>query len=282
MILMNNTKVFPARIVGFKQDGGRLEMLLVRKLDDGSWEVLTRGNYSGTIRIADTVHVEIENGRKAKFLYPGSFRDMVWTHGNMPLPPYIKRLPDDLDKTTYQTVYAREEGSIAAPTAGLHFTQTLLDRIQWKGVLLREITLHVGIGTFRPVRTETVHDHRMDEEFFEIDSTILSEIRETKAAGKKIVVIGTTTARAIEGYMSGRCRVTSLNGKVQGTTDIFIYPGYIFQTVGAMVTNFHLPRSTPLMLVSALCGFHTLLGVYRDAITKGYRFLSYGDAMLIL
>jgi S-adenosylmethionine:tRNA ribosyltransferase-isomerase len=207
---------------------------------------------------------------------------MVWKYGNMPLPPYIKRLPDEMDKVTYQTVYARKEGSIAAPTAGLHFTQSLLEQIKYRGILVRELTLHVGIGTFRPIRTETVDDHRMDDEFFDIDSTVLSEIKETKDAGRRVVAVGTTTTRAIEGYMSGRCSVAPRNGKLQGRTDIFIYPGYTFKVVDSIVTNFHLPRSTPLMLASAICGFHKLLRAYREAITRGYRFLSYGDAMLIL
>jgi len=200
----------------------------------------------------------------------------------MPIPPYIKRQPDHSDKETYQTIFAKEEGSIAAPTAGLHFTDVLLRDIAAQGVKVREVTLHVGVGTFKPVRAENVDEHSMDEEYFELDQALLSEIREVKAAGKKIVTVGTTATRALEGYASGRCTVVSANGKVRGNTNIFIYPGYAFKVIDALITNFHLPRSTPLMLVSALIGRENLLAAYREAIAAGYRFLSYGDAMLIL
>jgi S-adenosylmethionine:tRNA ribosyltransferase-isomerase len=200
----------------------------------------------------------------------------------MPLPPYIKRKPDESDKKTYQTVYARNEGSIAAPTAGLHFTDSLLQEIRAKGILIRELTLHVGVGTFRPVRTETVEKHRMDSEYFEMDTQLFSEIEETKASGKRIIAVGTTTTRAIEGFASGRCSIASLNGRLSGTTDIFIYPGYLFRVIDSLITNFHLPGSTPLMLTSALCGRDRLMQTYEDAVARGYRFLSYGDAMLIV
>lgn len=282
MLIMNNTKVFPARISAFKPAGGMLEILLIRHMGDNAWEVLSRGNYSGRLRVSDELQVELLEGKHARLVCQGDLMEVIWKYGAMPLPPYIKRKPDESDKQTYQTVYARNEGSIAAPTAGLHFTDTLLKEIMAKGIRVRELTLHVGIGTFRPVRAEHVEDHRMDTEHFEMGKQLLSDIEETKASGKRIITVGTTTTRAIEGFASGRCVVTTLNGRLSGMTDMFIYPGYSFRVIDSLVTNFHLPGSTPLMLTSALCGRERLMQSYADAVTKGYRFLSYGDAMLIL
>jgi S-adenosylmethionine:tRNA ribosyltransferase-isomerase len=282
MLIMNNTKVFPARLSAFKPDGGVIEILLVRHTEDNAWEVLSRGNYTGRLRVSDELQIELREGKTARFFCEGDLMKVIWKYGAMPLPPYIKRMPDEADKETYQTVYAMNEGSIAAPTAGLHFTEALLTMIRSKGVRVRELTLHVGIGTFKPVRTENVEDHCMDTEHFEMDKQLLSDIEETKASGKKIITVGTTTTRAIEGFASGRCVLTSLNGRVSGMTDMFIYPGYSFRVIDSLVTNFHLPGSTPLMLTSALCGREKLLQSYADAVTKGYRFLSYGDAMLIV
>jgi len=282
MLIMNNTKVFPARISAFKPDGGMLEILLIRHMGDNAWEVLSRGNYSGRLRVSDELQVELLEGKNARLVCQGDLMEVIWKYGTMPLPPYIKRKPDESDKQTYQTVYARNEGSIAAPTAGLHFTDTLLKEIRAKGIRVRELTLHVGIGTFRPVRAEHVEDHSMDTEHFEMDKQLLSDIEETKASGKRIITVGTTTTRAIEGFASGRCVLTTLNGRLSGMTDMFIYPGYSFRVIDSLVTNFHLPGSTPLMLTSALCGRERLMQSYADAVTKGYRFLSYGDAMLIV
>ena len=282
MLIMNNTKVFPARISAFKPDGGMLEILLIRHMGDNAWEVLSRGNYSGRLRVSDELQVELLEGKNARLVCQGDLMEVIWKYGAMPLPPYIKRKPDESDKKTYQTVYARNEGSIAAPTAGLHFTDTLLKEIRAKGIRVRELTLHVGIGTFRPVRAEHVEDHSMDTEHFEMDKQLLSDIEETKASGKRIITVGTTTTRAIEGFASGRCVLTTLNGRLSGMTDMFIYPGYSFRVIDSLVTNFHLPGSTPLMLTSALCGRERLMQSYADAVTKGYRFLSYGDAMLIV
>jgi len=282
MLIMNNTKVFPARIAAFRPDGVMLEILLVRQMEDNAWEVLSRGNYTGRLRVSDELQIEIHEGKTACFVCEGDLMEAIWKYGDMPLPPYIKRKPDESDKKTYQTVYARNEGSIAAPTAGLHFTDALLTMIRTKGVRVRELTLHVGIGTFRPVRAEHVEDHSMDSEHFEMDTQLLSDIEETKASGKKIITVGTTTTRAIEGFASGRCVLTALNGRLSGMTDMFIYPGYSFRVIDSLVTNFHLPGSTPLMLTSALCGRERLMQSYADAVTKGYRFLSYGDAMLIV
>lgn len=282
MLIINNTKVFPARLTGTKENGRRLAILLVKEKAPGIWEVLSRGRYTGTLRFSDDFSGKVENGDTVCFQDTRNLFDSIWKHGSMPLPPYIKRSPDARDKDTYQTTYAKKEGSIAAPTAGLHFTGRLLDRIASKGVRIRELTLHVGIGTFRPIRTENIEEHSMDMEYFEIDPPLLSEIRETKSSGRRVITVGTTTTRALEGFLSGRSVVFSENGSIKGATDIFIHPGYSFRASDSLVTNFHLPRSTPLMLVSAICGREKMLNAYQEAITMRYRFLSYGDAMLIL
>jgi S-adenosylmethionine:tRNA ribosyltransferase-isomerase len=298
MLIINNTKVFPARLTGYKKNGGKIELILVRRKNNEEWEVLSRGKFTGPLTVSDELQVDLYKGSSAKFRYSGDFMDIIWRCGSMPIPPYIKRLPDQSDKESYQTVFAKKEGSIAAPTAGLHFTDAVLRDIASRGVKIREITLHVGIGTFKPIRTEYVDEHSMDAEYFEIGKDLLSEIEEVKAEGKKIITVGTTTTRALEGYVSGKFSNGSnppspiflkedkggpqSSGSIQGTTDIFIYPGYTFKIVDSLITNFHLPRSTPLMLVSALAGRENLLIAYREAIARRYRFLSYGDAMLIL
>ena len=283
MLIINNTKVFPARLTGLKKDGGKIDILLIRKKDGNSvWEVLSRERFTGILKISEGLQLELHDGKTAHFKYSGDFMDIIWKYGNMPLPPYIRRLPDELDKKTYQTIFAKKEGSIAAPTAGLHFTDKLLKEITSKGIIVRELTLHIGTGTFRPIRTENVEEHSMDAECFEIEKELISEIRKTKASGKRIISVGTTTTRALEGYMSGKCNVISQNGRLRGSTDAFIYPGYTFVVIDSLITNFHLPISTPLMLVSALCGFEKLMNAYKEAIARKYRFLSYGDAMLIL
>ncbi|MDI6744215.1 MAG: S-adenosylmethionine:tRNA ribosyltransferase-isomerase [Thermodesulfovibrionales bacterium] len=316
LLLLNNTKVFPARLTGTKPTGGRFEFLLVKEIGVDKWEILSRGKYRGEISIAEGFSADIKNGT-ARFSYSGDFMENVWRYGNMPLPPYIKRKPEPADREWYQTAYAEKEGSIAAPTAGMHFTGDLIDRIKDHGVKVRYLTLHVGIGTFKPIKTENLNEHSMDAEYFEIGEEIPEEIKKTKASGKRVFSVGTTTTRAIEGYMSGRWQPvnekvsrcqgvkvqsdkaskhqsikdsdTSLNPRnlepyqlISGYTNIFIYPGYEFKAVDALITNFHLPRSTPLMLTSALCGAEKLSGAYSIAVSKEYRFFSYGDAMLIL
>jgi len=282
LVLMNNTKVFPARLTGVKKSGGSIGILLVREKGKNVWEVLSKGSYTGTLTISEDLTVDLFKGKTAYIHHNGDFTKMIWQYGSMPLPPYITRVAEESDKEHYQTIFAKHEGSIAAPTAGLHFTESIIKELTEKGVLLRELTLHVGIGTFRPIKTTHLEDHSMDAEYFELDRGLIQEIESVKASGNKIVSIGTTTTRAIEGYMSGRCHVISHNGKLQGTTDMFIYPGYTFNAVDSLITNFHLPRSTPLMLASAKCDGKSLLHAYRQAIAKRYRFLSYGDAMLIL
>jgi S-adenosylmethionine:tRNA ribosyltransferase-isomerase len=291
MLLMNNTKVFPARLTGFKKNGGKVEILLVKEKGDNLWEVLSKGRFSGLLRISDEVEVELFEGKIALFRCAGNIRHLVWKYGGMPLPPYIRRLPDEKDKRAYQTVYAKHEGSIAAPTAGLHFSGSLLREIVSKGITLRELTLHVGTGTFSPIRTENLEEHCMESEHFEIEETLIYEIMKIRASGRKVICVGTTTTRAIEGYMSGRYRNGSNHSSpeelhnskiIRGSTDIFIYPGYAFKAVDSLITNFHLPGSTPLMLVSALAGWKRIASSYEEAVANKYRFLSYGDAMLIL
>jgi S-adenosylmethionine:tRNA ribosyltransferase-isomerase len=301
MLLVNNTKVFPARLTGIKRNGGSLEILLVRGNGNNEWEILSKGSYTGTLRISDELEAEILNGRLARFRHSGDFMNIVWKYGDMPLPPYIKRRPDESDKGRYQTVYAAAEGSIAAPTAGLHFTERLISRIAEKGVKVRELTLHIGTGTFKPIKTEDIEMHQMDSECFSINSGLVDEIANLRKTGKRLVAVGTTATRAIEGFLSGRFHapLTQGTGKtisqsenrlpensdgtmIRGRTDIFIYPGYEFRAVNSLVTNFHLPGSTPLMLTAALCGWEQLKSAYADAISRRYRFFSYGDAMLVL
>lgn len=299
ILLLNNTKVFPARIIGTKHSGGKLDILLVKNTgNNGIWDVMFKGRFSGIVTIGDGIKAEVwteegqESGVKSqekflKFLNikPSEVENILWQYGYMPLPPYINRMPDDTDKQRYQTVYAENQGSIAAPTAGLHFTEDLLKRIKDKGVIVEQLTLHVGIGTFKPIKAEYVEDHRMEPEYLEIESSLVEKIKKTKVSGKRVIAVGTTSTRALEGYFSGRwsaVRGSQLNGIVRGHTDIFIYPGYKFKIVDSLITNFHLPYSTPLMLVSALRSFEKILNAYKEAIAMGYRFFSYGDAMLIL
>ncbi len=282
LLILNNSKVFPAKLIGKRNNGKPIEILLVKENKDFSWEVLTKGKHTGKVYFADNFQAEIIDGSIAKFEFKGNFNELIWKYGYMPLPPYIKRKPDKSDLETYQTTYAKNEGSIAAPTAGLHFTKELLSEIQSKGIKIRELTLHVGIGTFKSIRTEKIEDHAMEKEHFEIESQLIKEIIQAKKAGNKIFAVGTTTTRVLEGFISNRCNTFSMNGKIKGDTDIFIYPGYKFKIIDSLITNFHLPKSTPLMLASAKCGIELLFKAYSEAISLGYRFLSYGDAMLIL
>ena len=286
LLLLNNTKVFPARLTGTKPTGGRFEFLLVKEIGIDKWEILSRGKYRGEISIAEGFSAEMEN-ETARFSYYGNFMENLWRYGDMPLPPYVKRKPEPVDREWYQTVYAEKEGSIAAPTAGLHFTSELIEKIKDKGVKVRCLTLHVGIGTFKPIKAENLNEHSMDAEYFEIGKEIIEDIKKTKACGKRVFSVGTTTTRAIEGYMSGWYSpihpfTDSPIHLIRGYTNIFIYPGYEFRVVDSLITNFHLPGSTPLMLASAFCGAEKLSGSYSIAVSQKYRFFSYGDAMLIL
>ena len=311
MLLLNNTMVFPARLAGVKSTGGRVEFLLVKEIGPDTWEILSKKKWSGKLSISEDFSAEIIKGGIAHFVYSGDFMENLWRYGDMPLPPYIKRKPEPMDKEWYQTVYAEKQGSIAAPTAGLHFTRNLIGKIKAKGVHVRYLTLHVGTGTFKPIRAENIEEHLMLPEYFEIEADIIEEIKKVKASNKRIVSVGTTTTRAIEGYMSGQWSEIDNKGSrgqgakgssagtsfllepsnpqtlepsksIRGYTNIFIYPGYEFKAINSLITNFHLPCSTPLMLTSALCGLKKLKEAYNVAVTHKYRFFSYGDAMLIL
>ncbi|MBA4371245.1 MAG: tRNA preQ1(34) S-adenosylmethionine ribosyltransferase-isomerase QueA [Thermodesulfovibrio sp.] len=280
MLVINNSRVFPARVRGTKPDGSSLDILLVSENSDKSWIIMTKGRYSGEVVIENTLSAAITHGKTAVF--SRDIRDVIWKIGRMPLPPYIRRDADEQDRERYQTVYAEKEGSIAAPTAGLHFTPALLDRLKAAGILIRTVTLHVGIGTFRPVKAVRVEDHDMAEESFEINAGLIPEIHRVRNSGRRVIAVGTTSTRTLEGYASGNCTVFPSDGCITGTTDIFIREGHPLRLVDALITNFHLPCSTPLMLVSAFAGRERLLGAYEIAIAMGYRFFSYGDAMLFL
>ncbi len=301
LLIMNDTKVFPARIFAQKPSGGKIDILLVKELGrENVWEVMYRGKYEGEISIADDTKAEIwiekkegvHNRKKfLKFSDPKSANiyDLIWSYGYMPLPKYIGRFPDKEDNLTYQTVYAKKTGSIAAPTAGLHFTESLIEDIKKKGILIRTITLHVGVGTFKPIITDSIVNHEMEAEFFEIKHSVIEDINKIKNNNNRVVAVGTTSTRTIEGFISGNYKKVAKTSEIQGAnssvcgyTDIFIYPGYKFKRIDCLITNFHLPRSTPLMLVSSLSNREKILKAYREAIAMNYRFFSYGDAMLIL
>lgn len=283
LLVLNNTRVIPARLLGKKPSGGKLDILIVKKVGKDRFVVLTRGRYSGSVLFPDGTEGELIEGSTLiiKNTDPEQF---VWRQGLMPLPPYIKRLPDKRDRRWYQTVFSKKTGSIAAPTAGLHFSESLLDTLTKKGVVIKEITLHVGIGTFKPIRAENLSEHHMDSERFEIKTSLIDLINKKREAGKRVIGVGTTVTRTLEAVFSGRYSETQdrRNGVLRGETDLFIYPGYRFKAITSLITNFHLPRSTPLMLVSAFSGREKILQCYRYAIEKRYRFFSYGDAMLIL
>ena len=286
-LVLNDTRVIPARIFGEKLDtGAKMEVLLLKNLGDDRWEGLVkpakRAKIGTVIRFSDelsaTVETEGEMGaRVMRFHYDGIFNEILDRLGQMPLPPYIKEQLDDRER--YQTVYAKHEGSAAAPTAGLHFTEELLGRIEAKGIQIAYITLHVGLGTFRPMSAERVEDHVMHEEFYSISPETAALIQAARDRGGRIVAVGTTSARTLEtiGTRFGDQPIEACSG----WTSIFIYPGYTFKLVNALMTNFHLPKSTLVMLVSALAGRETILSAYQEAIEHEYRFFSFGDAMFI-
>ncbi|MBU2700887.1 S-adenosylmethionine:tRNA ribosyltransferase-isomerase [Sporomusaceae bacterium BoRhaA] len=284
-LVFNDTKVIPARLMGWKETtGAHIEVLLLKRLTGDEWEVLVKPGKKakpGTvIKFGDELACEVLRGtdfggRIVRFSYEGIFEEILDRLGEMPLPPYItEKLAD---KNRYQTVYAREEGSAAAPTAGLHFTTKLLDTLREKGVQCVFITLHVGLGTFRPVNVEEITDHHMHSEYYSISSEAAEVINLAKQEGRRVIAVGTTAVRTLE--------TAAKNGRISsgsGWTDIFIYPGYEYQIINALITNFHLPKSTLLMLVSALASREFILRAYELAVAKEYRFFSFGDAMLIL
>ncbi len=285
-LVLNDTRVIPARLLGRKEGtGGKIEFVLIKKIDGDIWEVILKpgrrarvgsrfefGN--GELR-AEVLEIDDEGNRIVKFEYEGVFEEVLDRVGIIPLPPYITASLEDRER--YQTVYARHNGSAAAPTAGLHFTEELLDRIKKKGIGLAFVTLHVGLGTFRPVKTENIEEHKMHSEYFSIDENASEIINGTRRKGGRVIAVGTTSCRVIE-------TVSTEDGLVhpcEGWTDIFIYPGYRFKAVDALITNFHLPESTLIMLVSALAGRDRIMKAYQEAIKLRYRFFSFGDAMFI-
>ena len=284
-LVLNDTKVIPARLVGEKEDTGAvIEVLMLKDEENDVWECLCKPakrvkegtiiNFGDKLK-AECIYIGEEGIRKFKLIYEGILYEILDELGEMPLPPYIHEKLEDKDR--YQTVYAKNIGSAAAPTAGLHFTKELLQKIENKGVNIVYITLHVGLGTFRPVSVENVDEHKMHSEFYVMSDEVANLLNETKKGGHKIISVGTTSTRTLETVMN-------LYGEFKGCsgfTDIFIYPGYEFKAVDRLITNFHLPKSTLVMLVSALAGRENILNAYNEAIKEKYRFFSFGDAMFI-
>ncbi len=285
-LVLNNTKVIPARLLGTKEEtGAAVEVLLLKRKEKDVWETLVkpgkkmrpgaRISFGRGLLKAEVLDVVEEGNRLVRFTYDGIFEEVLDKLGEMPLPPYITHKLQD--KNRYQTVYAKYEGSAAAPTAGLHFTEELLREIEKKGVDVAYVTLHVGLGTFRPVKEENVLEHHMHSEYYEISQEAADKINTAKQRGGRVICVGTTSARTLESAAdeSGYLKACS------GNTEIFIYPGYRFKILDCLLTNFHLPESTLIMLVSALAGREQVLAAYREAVKERYRFFSFGDAMLI-
>ena len=285
-LVINNTKVIPARLYGAKEDTqAKIEVLLLKRKENDVWETLvkpgkkakpgTRIVFGDGLLVGEVIDVVEEGNRLIQFHYDGIFEEILDQLGQMPLPPYITHQLQD--KNRYQTVYAKYDGSAAAPTAGLHFTKELLSAVKEKGVDIAEVTLHVGLGTFRPVKVENVLDHHMHSEFYMVSAEAAEKINHAKESGHRVISVGTTSTRTLESAAdeSGRLKETS------GWTEIFIYPGYQFKVIDALITNFHLPQSTLVMLVSALAGREHVLNAYKTAVEEKYRFFSFGDAMFI-
>jgi len=295
LLVVNNTKVIPARIYGYKTTGAAVEVLLLEETNPNCWLALVKpgkrlqigakvqffphqGKQKPILEATVMAKDEATGGRFLQFDRPGetSLITVLDDYGEIPFPPYVTSR--DAQPEQYQTVYAQEQGAIAAPTAGLHFTDELLATLAQKGIAQTEVTLHVGVGTFRPVETETITDHQMHQEWINVPAATVEKIKKTKAQGGRVIAVGTTVVRALEGAVAAQGSLDAFCGK----TDLFIYPGYKLQVVEGLITNFHLPRSSLLMLVSAFIGRQRLLSLYEDAIAHQYRFYSFGDAMLIL
>lgn len=284
-LVLNNTKVIPARLIGNRETGGQVEVLLLKRHENDVWETLVKPGkkckpgaklvFGDGILKAEVLETVEEGNRLIQFKYEGIFEEVLDKLGEMPLPPYITHKLQD--KNRYQTVYAKYEGSAAAPTAGLHFTNELLKQIEQKGIKIAYVTLHVGLGTFRPVKVDNVLEHHMHSEYYEITKEAADTINAAKQRGNKVICVGTTSCRTIEsaadenGHLEPKC----------DNTEIFIYPGYRFKVLDELITNFHLPESTLVMLVSALAGKENVLNAYEEAIKERYRFFSFGDAMFI-
>ncbi|TDL34431.1 tRNA preQ1(34) S-adenosylmethionine ribosyltransferase-isomerase QueA [Jeotgalibacillus sp. S-D1] len=285
-LVLNDTKVLPARLIGEKEGtGAAIELLLLKQIEGDRWETLVKP--AKRLKIGTTVifgdgrlravcaGIGDQGSRIMEFSYEGIFYELLDQLGDMPLPPYIKEKLDDRDR--YQTVFAKERGSAAAPTAGLHFTEELLDRLRDGGVTIAFITLHVGLGTFRPVSVDSIEEHDMHSEYYQISNETACTLNEVREAGGRIITVGTTSTRTLETIADDQGRFSESSG----WTNIFIYPGYTFKAVDALITNFHLPKSTLIMLVSALAGRNETLAAYQEAVKERYRFFSFGDAMFI-
>jgi S-adenosylmethionine:tRNA ribosyltransferase-isomerase len=288
LLVLNDTKVIPARLYGRLPTGGKVELLLVRQVKPAVWEVMARParklkpgrelHFEGGLR-GKVLEYRPEGKRLVEFYLPEGrdFMELLSEIGHVPLPPYVEREERPEDREKYQTVFARKEGSVAAPTAGLHFTKELLKKLESKGVIIRWVTLHVGPGTFKPVKVENVEEHQMDYESYTVPEETALEVNRAKEEGRRVIAVGTTVVRTLESAAEKPGKVKS----GEGITNLFIYPGYKFKVVDALVTNFHLPRSTLLMLVCAFAGKEKVLNAYREAVERGYRFYSFGDAMFI-
>ena len=284
-LILNDSRVLPARLLGHRSTGGAVEVLLLRDLGDGKWECLTRPGRKtqpgtalsfGDGELTATVVDAIADGNKiVQFHYEGIFLEVLERLGKMPLPPYITRQLED--QSQYQTVYAKELGSAAAPTAGLHFTPELLDTIRAKGVNIVEVTLHVGLGTFRPVSEDNIQEHQMHTEWYCVDDTAAEAINAARASGHRVIAVGTTSCRTLEAVWAKYGKIVPCSG----TTDIFLYPGVELHAIDGLVTNFHLPESTLIMLISAFYGYEKTMAAYKVAVQEKYRFFSFGDAMFI-
>lgn len=285
-LVLNDTKVIPARLIGAKEDtGGKIEVLLLKRREGNVWETLVkpgrkarpgvRISFGDGMLTGEVVEIAEEGNRLIRFEYEGIFEEILDQLGQMPLPPYITHQLED--KNRYQTVYAKHTGSAAAPTAGLHFTPELLEEIEKKSVDIAKVTLHVGLGTFRPVKVDNILEHHMHSEYYQIDEEAAGKINRAKENGNRVICVGTTSCRTIESAADERGRMKACSG----WTDIFIYPGYQFRVLDCLITNFHLPESTLIMLVSALAGREHTLEAYREAVIERYRFFSFGDAMFV-
>ncbi len=285
-LVINDTKVLPARLIGSREGtNGKVEILLLKRKENNIWETLvkpgrkakvgTRLVFGEGLLIGQVVDIVEEGNRLIQFTYEGIFEEILDRLGQMPLPPYITH--QLADKNRYQTVYAAHTGSAAAPTAGLHFTPELLKKIEDMGVEIAKVTLHVGLGTFRPVKVDEITEHHMHSEFYQIDEEAAAKINRAKENGKRVICVGTTSCRTVESAADEKGRLRALSG----WTDIFIYPGYEFKVLDCLITNFHLPESTLIMLVSALAGREKVMEAYEEAVREKYRFFSFGDAMFI-
>ncbi|MGC8942238.1 MAG: tRNA preQ1(34) S-adenosylmethionine ribosyltransferase-isomerase QueA [Sulfurihydrogenibium sp.] len=282
LLVLNDTKVIPARLIGKKEKtGANLEVFLLKQVEDNVWEALIKNirrlKPGDRIFISEDFFVEYLSREEDKGfvkLHSKNLKEDLEKYGHIPLPPYIERPDEEKDKQLYQTVFAKKEGSVASPTAGLHFTTELLEKIKSKGVKIAYVTLHVGLGTFKPVKDEDITKHKMHEEFYSIPEETLTMIKETKENGKSVIAVGTTVVRTLESY--------AITGKREDYTNIFIYPPFEFKIVDKLITNFHLPKSTLIMLVSAFATREFILKAYNEAVKEKYRFFSYGDAMFIM